>query len=184
MEINLISKRKTLANINELFNRKNDAIKFIDDYSSIILEAKIKVGEEKPKPEPTKAKTKHEKFPFELHEKFINEIKNDEKNINQETFKGYFFNHTLLFLAKELHNSNQNVNDEIVKDINDLLTGSEKDINTKKIPKNENPIVDIVEKILNFYKQQKVEGIPSNLACIARVAKVSDHSNLKILTPK
>ena len=40
-----------------------------------------------------------------------------------------------------------------------------------------------------FNKQQKGNGLPSDLACIAHVAKVSDHkvsdnSNLKILTPK
>ena len=35
--------------------------------------------EEEPKSEPTKAKTKRKKYPFELHVKFINEIKNDEK---------------------------------------------------------------------------------------------------------
>ena len=73
------------------------------------------------KPDPTKAKTKHKKFLFELDKKFINETKNDVKNINEEIFKGYFFNHTPLFLAKELYNSNQNVNDEIGKDINDSL---------------------------------------------------------------
>ena len=32
-----------------------------------------------------------------------------------------FFYHTLLFLAKELYNSNQNVNEEIAKHINDAL---------------------------------------------------------------
>ena len=31
------------------------------------------------------------------------------------------FCHILLFLAKELYNSNQNLNDEIVKHINDAL---------------------------------------------------------------
>ena len=61
-----------------------------------------------------------------------------------------------------------------------------KDINVKKIPKNQNPnkIVDIVEKILNFNKQQKRKGIPLDLPHIARVAKVSDHFSVKILTPK
>ena len=56
----------------------------------------------------------------------------------------------------------------------------------KKIPKTENQskIVDIVEKILDFNKQQKGKGILLNLAHIARIAKVSDHYNLKILTPK
>ena len=32
--------RKTLANINMLYNARNDAIKFIEDYGSVILEAK------------------------------------------------------------------------------------------------------------------------------------------------
>ena len=32
--------RKTLANINMLYNARNDAIKFIEDYSSMIIEAK------------------------------------------------------------------------------------------------------------------------------------------------
>ena len=126
-----------------------------------------------------------------MHKKFINEIKNDKKNINEEIFKGYFFNHTHLFLAKELYNSNENVNDEIVKDINDSLIELKKDINTKKTRKNENAnkIIDIVEKVLNFNEQLKGKGVPSDLACIACVAKVSghmvfDHSNFKILTPK
>ena len=67
------------------------------------------------------------------------------------------------FLGKELYNSNQIVNDKIVKDINDSLIEL-KNINTKKIPKNENPnkIVDIVEKILNFNKQQKGNALPSD----------------------
>ena len=37
---------------------------------------------------------------------------------------------------------------------------------------------------MDFHKQQKGKGLPSDLACIARVAKVSERSNLKILTPK
>ena len=55
------------------------------------------------------------------------------------------------------------MNDGIVKHINDALTELKKDINRKKNPKNENPneIIDIVEKILDFNKQQKGKGIPS-----------------------
>ena len=105
-------------------------------------------------------------------------------------FKRYFFNNTSLFLAKELYNSSQNVNDEVVKDINYSLIEL-KNINTKKNPKNENPhkIVNVVQKILNFNKQQQVKGLPSDLARIARVAKfsdykISDHSSLKMLTLK
>ena len=66
-----------------------------------------------------------------------------------------------------------------------------KKILIEKIPKNKNPnkIVNIVEKILEFNKQQKGKGLPSVLASITRVAKVpnrnaSNHSNLKILTIK
>ena len=110
-----------MANL-DLFNGKNDGIKFVDVYGSMILKAKTKASEEEPKPEPTEAKTKPEKSPFELHEKFINEIKSDEKNVNEQIFKEYFFYHTSLFLAKELYNSNENVNDdEILKHINNAL---------------------------------------------------------------
>ena len=61
-----------------------------------------------------------------------------------------------------------------------------KDINRRKIPKNQNPIkiVNIAQKILNFNKQQKGKGLSSDTTRIARVAKVSGHSNLNILTPR
>ena len=74
-----------------LKNKRNDAIRFVEDYGSMILEAKRKAAEEEPKPEPSKLKTKRQKAPFELHENFINEIKNDEKNINEQIFKEDFF---------------------------------------------------------------------------------------------
>ena len=74
--------KKTLTNINKLFNGRNNAIKFVDYNSSMILEAKRKAAEDENKPKPTKAKTKGKRSLFELHEKFTNEIKNDEKNIN------------------------------------------------------------------------------------------------------
>ena len=45
----------------------------------MILEAKRKVVEKKPVPETSKTKTKCKKFPLEMREEFINEIKNDEK---------------------------------------------------------------------------------------------------------
>ena len=57
----------------------------------MILEAKRKAAEAEPKPEPTKSKTKRNKSPSEFHEKFINEIKNDEKNIKEQIFKEYLF---------------------------------------------------------------------------------------------
>ena len=71
---------------------KHDTIKFVDDYSSMILEAKRKAGEEEPGPEPWKARTRSKKSPLESREEFINGIRNDEKNINEK-----IFNHTPLF---------------------------------------------------------------------------------------
>ena len=66
----------------------------------MILEAKRNTHEKKPKPEPTKEKTKRKKSPFELHEKFINKFKNNEKTVNEQMFKQYFFNHTPIFYQK------------------------------------------------------------------------------------
>ena len=47
MDLNLKIKKNTLANINKLLNGRNDAIRFLDDFGSMILEAKRKVAEEK-----------------------------------------------------------------------------------------------------------------------------------------
>ena len=99
MEINLKNKKK-LANINKLFSGRNDATKFGDDYGSMILEAKRKADEEELETEPSKAKTKPKKSSLELREKFVNEIKNDEKNINEKIFKEFFFYRIPLFLAR------------------------------------------------------------------------------------
>ena len=65
----------------------------------------------------------------------------------------------------------------------------------EKVSENENPekIVNIVEKALNFNNQRSGKGCsrmlashPSDLPRVAKVSnrKVSDHTNLKILTPK
>ena len=69
-----------MADINKFFNGRNGAIKFVDDFGSMILEAKRKAAEKpEPEPEPSKVKTKRKKSPLELHEEFINEIENDKK---------------------------------------------------------------------------------------------------------
>ena len=122
-----------------------------------------------------------------MHKEFINEIKNDERSVNDEIFKGFFysedfFDHTPLFLAKELYNSNQRTNDEIVKHINSALIELKKNIYRKILLKMKMQVT-IVEKILDFNKQQKGKGLPSDLARMALLAKVSNHSNLKISTP-
>ena len=86
-----------MANINKPFNGRNDAIKFVDDCCSIIFEAKRKAAEDEPKPKPSKAKTKHKKSPLELRAEFINEIKNDEKHINEQIFKNIFLSYSIIF---------------------------------------------------------------------------------------
>ena len=69
MEINLQSqKKRTLANINKLFNKRNDVNKFVDDYGSMILEASREAAEEVPEPEPSKVKTERKKPSLELNE--------------------------------------------------------------------------------------------------------------------
>ena len=64
MERNRKKKKKPLANINKLFHEENDAIKFVDDYGSMILETKKKAVEEELEPEPSKAGTKPKKSPL------------------------------------------------------------------------------------------------------------------------
>ena len=63
VQINIYKKKKELeinlknkfTNINRLFNGRNNTIKLVDDYGSIILEVKIKVAEEpESEPEPSK----------------------------------------------------------------------------------------------------------------------------------
>ena len=46
--------------------------------------------------------SKQEIFPFKLHEIFVNEIRNDEENINNEIFKEYFWHQYPSFLVKNL----------------------------------------------------------------------------------
>ena len=53
----------------------------------MILEAKRKTAEEEPAPEPSKVKTESKKSLLELHEEFINETKNDQKNINEQIYR-------------------------------------------------------------------------------------------------
>ena len=65
----------------------------------MILEANRKAAEE-PEPELSKAKTKHKKSLLELCEEFMNEIKNDEENINEQIVKEYFLYQTSSFLVK------------------------------------------------------------------------------------
>ena len=55
LEINLKKKKKTLANAKKVFNGRNDSIKFVDNYGSMILKAKKIAAKEELEPEPPKA---------------------------------------------------------------------------------------------------------------------------------
>ena len=52
---------------------------------------------------------------LKLREEFLNKIKNEEKNINEQIFREYFNYQSQSFLVKDLHEGNQNENDIIVK---------------------------------------------------------------------
>ena len=91
----------------------------------------------------------------------MNEIIADENDINNKMFSNHFKYLNPLFLAKDLISAEQNKNEKLVNNINNGLIDLRSDINRKEIPENENleKVVDIVEKILYFNKQQKGKGI-------------------------
>ena len=70
--------------------------------------------------------------------------------------KNIFFYHTPLSLAKELYNSNQNINDETVKHINDAFIELKKYINKK--------ILKMKLLLFSFNNQQKGKGRSCMLA--------------------
>ena len=84
---------------------------------------------------------------MELRQEFINEIIANGKYINDEIFWNYF-----KVKAK---------NERLVNNVNDGLNDLRKVVIRKEILENENPnkIIDIVEKIRDFNKQQKSKGI-------------------------
>ena len=64
-------------------------------------------------------------------------------------------------MLRNLLQAKQAKNEELVNNINDAFIELRNAIITKEIPEKESPnkILDIVEKIFNFHKQQKVGGI-------------------------
>ena len=114
---------------------------------------------------------KKKKSKIRLHKEFINEIETDEKYINDDIFWKYFKYQSPLFLAKDLFKVKNN---KLVNNINDALVDLRNAIIIGGTLENENAnkIVDIVEKILDFNKQQKCQGLPLDFYC----------SQLKILS--
>ena len=75
---------------------------------------------------------------------------------------------------KDLFEDNQSKNESLIN-----LRNS---INSDEIPENENlkKVVNIVEKILDFNKQQKSKGLPGiSASCLLDLAK-----HIKMLTPE
>ena len=89
--------KKILANINELFNERNNVIKFVDDYCSLVLEAKRMAGGEEPatKPEvatePIKARTKSKISLIKFREEFLNKLKMKKKVCRSKYLEIIFF---------------------------------------------------------------------------------------------
>ena len=102
-----------------------------------------------------KTKTQHKISSLKMRENFFNEIKNEEKSINEQIFNELFNYHYPSFLIKDLYEENKSKNDKIVRNINESLINLRNSINSKGIPENKNPnkIVNIVEIILHFNKQ-------------------------------
>ena len=88
---------------------------------------------------------------------FLKNIIRYEININTETFIEYFKYQNLSFVAKDLYSVSKNINKQIVNQVNDYLIDFRNAVNNRKTPENENPnkVIDIIEKILDFNKQQE-----------------------------
>ena len=101
--------------------------------------------------------------PFKLNESFVNEIRNDEKNMNGERFRGYFRYQNLPFLAKDLLTVNQVKSNQILNQaiysINELRNA----VIRKEIPENEsvNKIISVVEEIIKLIINKKVKNSKS-----------------------
>ena len=98
---------------------------------------------------------------MKLQQEFINEIIANEKDINDEIFWNSFKYQNPSLLTKDSIRAAQAKNGQLLNNVNNGLIDLRNAIIRKDIPANENPnkIVHIVEKILDFNKQQKDKGI-------------------------
>ena len=74
-------------------------------------------------------------------------------------------------MLRDLYNSSRSINEKIVNRVNNALIDLSNAVNRTEISENENPdkIVDIVEEILKFNKQQKENRLPLNLAISQKI---------------
>ena len=102
-----------------------------------------------------------------MSEEFLNEIKNEEKNINEQIFREYFNYQSPPFLVKDLYEDNQKKNDRIVKYLSESLINLRNSIDSKKSEK----LVYIAGKIIDFNKQQRGKGHPFDFTTCIKLAR-------------
>ena len=78
-------------------------------------------------------------------------------NLKKKKINESFHYQSPSFLKKDLKEGDQAKNDKIVKNVNESLIDLRNSVNSKETPKNENPnkVINTIDKILNFNKQQK-----------------------------
>ena len=161
--IKTLDKNSFLNNLELLFSARE---KVLNSFRSRLFPIKNldKIPTQKPATEPeiateptkarkaTEAKTESKISSLKLCEEFLNEIKNEEKNVNEQIFRDNSLFQSRSYLTKVLYDSDEIKNDKIIKNINNGLIELRNSINSKEIPENENPkkVVNIVEKINNF----------------------------------
>ena len=96
-----------------------------------------------------------------MQQEFKNEIIADEKYINDQIFWNYVKYQNPLFLVNDLIRVKKYKIMKLVNNVNDGMNDLINATIRKEIPENENPkkVVNIVEKIFDFNKQQKAKGI-------------------------
>ena len=151
-------------NLGLLFSAKEKVLnKFKSRLFPIKNFDKIPICESTPEvaTEPATEPINYKKSKLKLQQEFMNEVIANEKDINYEIFWNYFKYQNPSFLEKDLIKATQAKNEQLVNNVNNGLIALRKAIIKKQIPENENPkkILDIVEKILDFNKQQKGKGI-------------------------
>ena len=93
-------------------------------------------------------KTKRKTLSLKFRQSLLNEIKNEEKDVNNQIFKEYFHYQTPSILKKNLCEAYQIKKEIIVKHLNKSFIDLRNTANSKEISGNENP-----NQIINFQKK-------------------------------
>ena len=153
-----LEKKSFLNNLGLLFSARE---KVFNNFKSRLFPVKnldkIPTSEPAAEPAADKTPTKNKRSKLKIKLEFIA----NEKDINYEIFWDYFKYQNPSFLAKDLIRATPDKNEQIVNNVNDGFIDLRNDINRKENPENENPkkVVEIVQKVLDFNKQQKGKGI-------------------------